>query len=238
MRDVATQGAYRNQGSMVALAVEQERRRMADELHDSVVQQLALACILIDQARLEQPNNHLDRARSLLDESLVQLRSMVVARRPAVLHQAGLYQAIEWLAEHLGQRWGLAYDARVVGDPAVLPNTITEALFLSARELMTNVGRHAHASRCEVVVAVGDTQVEVTVNDDGIGIESAQKVNRIPGMNGGFGLFSVRSRAEELGGELHLRPRDGGGTSATLRLPRQCLAAGGCPLKDGEPSAR
>jgi len=238
MSDVSTQAAYRNQGSVVALAIEQERRRMADELHDGAIQQLVLACILIDQARLDQPGDRLERARSLLDDTLAQLRSMVMARTPAMLHQAGLHQAVEWLAEHLGQRWGLAYDARVVGDPAVLSDTITEALFLSTRELMTNVGRHAHASRCEVVVAVGDAQVEVTVNDDGIGIESKQKVRWIPGMSGGFGLFSLRSRAEELGGELHLRSRDGGGTSATLRLPRQCSAAGGCPLTDDEPSAR
>ena len=238
MRDVSTQSAYRNQGSVVASAVEQERRRIADELHDSVVQQLVLACILIDQARLEQPGHHLDRARSLLDDTLAQLRSMVMARTPAVLYQAGLYQAIEWLSEQLGQRWGLAYDARLVGDPAVLPDTITEALFLGARELMTNVGRHAHARRCEVVVAVGEAQVEVTVSDDGIGIEPEHRARRIPGVNGGFGLFSLRSHAEELGGELHLCPRDGGGTSATLRLPRHYSAAGGCPLTDGEARAR
>jgi len=78
--------------------------------------------------------------------------------------------------------------------------------------------------------------VEVTVSDDGIGIEPERTVTRFPGMNGGFGLFSLRSHAEELGGELRLRRRDGGGTAATLRLPRQCAAAGGSGRTGGEPA--
>jgi len=236
MRDVSALGANPDQGSVVALAVEQERRRMAHELHDNVIQQLVLACMLIDQARLARPCDDLDRVRSLLDDSLAQLRSMVVVRTPALLHQAGLCQAIEWLSEHLGQRWGLAYHCRVSGDPAPLSDAITDALFLGARELMTNVGRHAHARRCEVVLQVGDALVEVTVSDDGIGIEPERTVTRFPGMNGGFGLFSLRSHAEELGGELRLRRRDGGGTAATLRLPRQCAAAGGSGRTGGEPA--
>jgi signal transduction histidine kinase len=83
MRDVSALGANPDQGSVVALAVEQERRRMAHELHDNVIQQLVLACMLIDQARLARPCDDLDRVRSLLDDSLAQLRSMVVVRTPA-----------------------------------------------------------------------------------------------------------------------------------------------------------
>jgi len=228
MSDGSTGGANREQGSLAALAVQRERRRVAHELHDSVIQQLVLARILIDRARLAGPCDHLDQVRSLLDDSLAELRSLVVERTPAVLHQAGLCQAIEWLSEHLGQRWGLACSCRMSGDPALLCDAITDALFLGARELMTNVGRHARARRCDVVVEVRDAHVDLTVSDDGIGVEPKRMLTRVPGRDGGFGLFSLRSHVEQLGGELRLVRRDGGGTAVTLRLPHQGSAAPGC----------
>jgi signal transduction histidine kinase len=228
MSDVSRQGAHRDQGSMIAAAVEQERRRMAHELHDGVGQQLVLASILINRARLAGPCDHLDQVQSLLDDSLAELRSLVVELTPAVLRYAGLCQAIEWLSEHLGERWGLAFSCRVSGDPALLRDAITHALLLGARELMTNVGRHARARRCDVVVEIRDAHVDLTVSDDGIGVEPERMVTRIPGRNGGFGLFSLRSHVEELGGELRLGRRDGGGASVTLRLPHQGSAVRGC----------
>jgi signal transduction histidine kinase len=216
---LSAQSRGRNDAAATALAIEQERRRLADELHDGVIQQLVLACILIDQARLEQSCDRLERARSLLDDALEQLRSMMLARTPALVRRAGLCQAIERLAEYLGQRWGLTYRCRVRGDPVPLPEAISEALFQGTRELMTNVGRHARASRCDVSVEVGDRYLEVAVSDDGIGIEPGRAAARVPGLDGGFGLFSLRSRVEDLGGELHVGPGHGGGTRATLRLP-------------------
>jgi len=236
MSDSSTGGAYRKQGSLAALAVERERRRMAHELHDSVIQQLVLACTLIDQSRLAKPCDHLDRVRSLLDDSLAQLRSMLVVRTPVLLHQAGLTRAIELVSESLAQRWGVPYYCRVSGDPGPLSDAITDVLFLAVRELMTNVGRHANASRCDVLVEVGDAHVVATVSDDGIGVEPEPGMNRIPGMNGGFGLFSLRSLAGELGGELRFDLRDGGGTSVTLRLPRRSSTNGGCCQMEREPA--
>jgi signal transduction histidine kinase len=84
---------------------------------------------------------------------------------------------------------------------------------------MTNVGRHAHARTCEVVLRFGDDQVELTVRDDGIGIDPRCAAGVRLGSDGGFGLFSLRSRSEELGGALRLSAGEGGGTQAVLSLP-------------------
>jgi signal transduction histidine kinase len=228
MSDGSTGGANREQGSLAALAVQRERRRVAHELHDTVIQQLVLARILIDRARLSGPCDHLDQVCSLLDDSLAELRLLVAERTPAVLRQAGLCQAIEWISEHMGQRWGLSFSCRMSGEPALLCDAITDALFMGAQELITNVGRHARARRCDVVVEIRDAHVDLTVSDDGIGVEPERMVTRLPGRNGGFGLFSLRSHVEQLGGELRLGRRDGGGASVTLRLPHQGSAVRGC----------
>lgn len=211
----------REQGAVLAFALARERHRVADELHDTVIQQLVLARILMDQAGEEGKGNpaSLDRVRWLLDDSLEQLRALILGMTPVLLHRAGLCAAIRWLSEHLGTRWRLAFRCRVQGEPAPLPDALAEALFGGARELMNNAGRHARAKVCDVVLTLGDDSVELSVSDDGIGIDAAGLGAQIPDVDGGFGLFSLRSRIEELGGNLQLGPRDGGGTRATLKLP-------------------
>ncbi len=217
----------RDQGVAMAFALERERRRIADELHDTAVQQLVLARILIDRACEAGPDDQLDRVRWLLDDALEQLRSLVLGLAPAVLHQNGLCSAIEWLCEQLGIRWRLDYRYRLVGDPVTLPDALTETLFQGARELMTNVGRHARAGSCDVVLTFGDDSAELAVRDDGIGINPKRASGGIHGVSGGFGLLSLHSRIEQLGGELQLGPRDGGGSEAILRLPLPKPAPGG-----------
>jgi len=119
--NAATQSVARDQGA--ALALERECRRMADELHDSAVQQIVLARLLIDRVSQQGPADPLVRAGSLLDEALQQLRSVVLGLTPAVLEQNGLGPAIDWLGEQLGPRWGLDYRCRVLplGEPAPRP---------------------------------------------------------------------------------------------------------------------
>ena len=209
----------KDSGAAIALAIERERRRLADELHDTAIQQLVLARILLDGAREEGGADALARVGRLLDDALEQLRSLVLGLTPAVLYRDGLCPAIEWLCEQLGTRFGVNYSCRVVGDPVALQNAMTETLFQGARELMTNVGRHAHARTCEVVLRFGDDHVELSVRDDGIGIDPRRAAGWGHGKGGGFGLLSLRARSEDLGGELRIGAGKGGGTRAVLWLP-------------------
>jgi signal transduction histidine kinase len=207
----------------VELAVERERRRLADALHDTTIQQLVLARILVDLTSEEVPGaaDHLAQVRSLLDDSLAQLRALVWELTPAKLHQAGLVPAIDSLCDQLTARWRLRYRCHVTGEiPAVLSHALAEALFLSARELMNNAGRHARASRCELALAFRDDSVLLTVRDDGVGIGRAGTVRGINAGDCGYGLCSLRARAVQMGGELSLGPScNGVGTQASLRLP-------------------
>jgi signal transduction histidine kinase len=108
----------------------------------------------------------------------------------------------------------------LVGDAAALPQALVETLVQGARELMTNVGRHAHASSCEVVLRFHGERVELIVRDDGIGVDPRRAGGGTRLDGGGFGLLSLRARSEELGGGLRLGGIKGGGTMAVLCLPR------------------
>ncbi len=230
-------GPAPEQAAQVSMAVERELRRIAAELHDTAIQQLVLARILIDQAGEPGVQDPIGRARSALDDALLQLRSLILGLTPAVPCQAGLCGAIRWLCVHLQTRWHLAYRFRVRGERAQLPDPVNECLFRGARELMTNAGRHAGANACAVVLAFRSDSVTLSVSDDGRGID-AKAARPLRREAGGFGLQSLRLHLVELGGELRLAPRPGGGTRATLRLPRPQPAPGPGPVREPEQRIR
>jgi two-component system NarL family sensor kinase len=211
------------QGGDVLRAVARERRRLADALHDTTIQELVLARILVDRAVEETPApaDYLEELRCVLDDAMAQLRTLVWELAPRIPHQtAELVAAIEELCERLGARWRLPYRCQVTGAvPTVLLDALAETLLLAARELMTNAGRHAGATGCDLMLAFDGDTVVLTVCDDGIGIDGKQNARRSSGGDHGYGLLSLRSRTEQMGGELSLASRSGGGTEVNLRLP-------------------
>lgn len=197
--------------SQMALTAERERRHLADQLHDNTIQQLSLARILLDGD--ERDGSH--RVRGLLDSSLAQLRTLLFELSPPILYQGGLEAALEWLAGQLGSRWGLGYRVVRRGRPRPLPDDLKVTLFQAARELMANAGRHARASCAEVGLEFAADALTLSVSDDGIGM-NPQARNR---QDGGFGLFSLGSRIELLGGELRIDAAQPRGTRVAVRVP-------------------
>lgn len=205
------------------LAAERERRRLADQLHDSTIQQLVLARILVDAAPGQSPaasGPRAERVRELLDMSLAQLRSLVFELSPPVLYQGGLFPAVQWLAGELNGRWSVRFDCRLEGELPSLPDDLMVTLFQAARELMTNVCKHAQASHADVRIGCDPLAAHLTVSDDGVGIDAnwGGGMERGPA-GGGYGLFSLQSRVELIGGRLSLAAREGGGTQASLLVP-------------------
>lgn len=207
--------------SGMALAEERERRRLADQLHDTTIQQLVLAQIVLDRARgaTDAGTMEIELARlgGLIDDAIGQLRTLVFDLSPPVLYQLGLFPALQWLAAQMTERWGLPYRCAQVGVTRALPDDLKVTLFQGARELLINVGRHARARRCDVALAFRADSIRLSVTDDGTGVDAADR--GIGAGQGGFGLFSLRSRTELLGGGLDLSAASGGGTLAELWLP-------------------
>ncbi len=193
---------------------EEERRRIRRDLHDSLGPALSGQALAIDAARalLATDPDAADRLlRDLKEhsqEALGEVRRLARQLRPPVLDELGLAAALENLRE-LYQPQGLPLTVDIEPLPP-LPAAVEVATYRITQEALTNVVRHAGAGACRVAVTVGDGVLELVVGDDGRGIP--------PGRANGVGTASMRERAEELGGTLHLTT-GAAGTTVTARLP-------------------
>jgi PAS domain S-box-containing protein len=219
-------------GRKLATAEDAERRRIAADLHDDVVQALAAARLrlqMIEPGRLPAPaSGSLDEALRLVQQAIHNTRTLMFDISPPPLYELGLEAALEWLAEKIGQEHKLA--VTVTRDPETVPLAVEtrSILFRAVRELLVNVVKHARAHRAEVSVHRDDGGLRLEVADDGRGFD-ADGASAARNTLGGFGLFEVRERMDYIGGRLQIESRPEGGTRATLWAPLSTVPKGNAP---------
>jgi two-component system, NarL family, sensor kinase len=198
-----------------ALEAEQrERRTLAESLHDNALQNLLSARHELEEAAEETTHPALDRADTALVETLGQLREAVFALHPYVLEEAGLKAALRSVSQQASTRAGLdleldlRYENRHPREPL---------LFSAARELLSNVVRHADASRVVVRLVEERSEVELAVEDDGRGFPPERLAEGLA--EGHVGLASQRVRIEAAGGSMHVASAPDQGTRVAIRLP-------------------
>jgi signal transduction histidine kinase len=213
---------------MVA-ATEEERTRVAAELHDGPLQRLAAIFYTTElvQSRLARGDVAQGRqlVRSLGDQvgaEMDAIRQLLVELRPPVLDQAGLGPALEQAGAELSRRTGI--DCTVTAGSGLRLDASRETvLYRVAQEALTNVAKHARARHVRVGVAVEGRTARLEVADDGVGFDPA----RLSGPEGRhFGLTLMRQRVAMAGGTLQVRARPGQGTTLTVHLPLSGEAAG------------
>ena len=218
--------------SALSFAEQRERRRIAAELHDHLAQMLILSrmkiCMLQSTPRPEDTRGPMQEIQRLLDESIDYTRTLIWDLCPPMLHEVGLEAALEWLAEQMHERHGI--DVRFEDDekPKATEENVRVLLFHAVHELLMNVIKHAKASRVIVAVRRQEEQVEIHVEDDGVGFDEVGKRKRV-GQGGGFGLFSIRERLDVIGGAFEMKSKPGEGSRATLRAPLQPAAEAATP---------
>jgi signal transduction histidine kinase len=210
-------------------ARERERTRWAREIHDETVQGLGALRLKLATARDRQEQEALSVAVDAVLEGLGQeidgLRHLITELRPAALDDLGLVPALEALARRAQAIDGLDVATEIDFDPERerMDAELESTIYRVVQEALTNVSRHAQATRAVVRVAAnGDgSSVRVTVTDDGRGLPAggAGLGPRGDGLEGGFGMSGMRERAELVGGELELGPAPGGGTTVRLTVP-------------------
>jgi signal transduction histidine kinase len=197
-------------------AVEDERRRLRNELHDGLGPTLAAVASRIDTARItgrrspEDADAILATAREEITGVIGEVRRLVHGLRPPALDDVGLAGAVRQQADRL-RAPGLVVALETSGDLAALPAAVEVAAFRIVSEALTNVVRHARAERCVVRLAVRGEALVVEVEDDGTGIA--------PAAPAGVGLVSLRERARELGGACTVEPGGERGTRVRATLP-------------------
>ena len=203
------------------IAVLEDRDRIARDLHDVVIQRLfAIGLSLQGIARAPLAAEALERVQRAigdLDETVRQIRSSIfeLARTSAAgsAVRAGVLGVVRELRPVVGFDVSVSFEGPV---ETKLPEAVVEQLLFTVREALTNVARHAEASRASVLLRVDDSTATLEVVDNGRGFSGS------PGSRGGgrgLGLVNLRRRAEGLGGELAVSTPEGGGTSLTWRVP-------------------
>ena len=202
----------------------EERERLAGDIHDTVAQGLASIVMLLEaaQASLESSGpgtlSHIEQALQAARDNLREVRRLVWALRPESLEKGTLTEAMRRLAATANGDGVI--DVKVVVDGKVrrLPTEIEVTVLRAAQELLSNVRRHAAATRATVALTYEDDAVVLKASDDGQGMD-AESLGRSPGRDGGLGLVMMRERVEALAGSLHIDSHSGAGTAVSIRLP-------------------
>lgn len=217
----------RNLSASIIAAQDEERRRIARELHDSLGQDLAAAKMLLEGFHSQNVSpdsigSVTMEACSIIDHALQQVRSMSHLLHPPMLDEVGLPSALQWYVDGFAKRSGIESVLEV--QPTVFPRLapdVEKAVFRIVQEALTNVFRHAKARRAWVSVVKKDGQVISSVRDDGTGISAAIAEFR-PGSIG-IGIAGMRQRVKELAGELRLT-NGSPGTIVHFALPLRSAA--------------
>jgi signal transduction histidine kinase len=203
----------------VITAQEDERKRVARELHDETTQALAVLLMRIERAAEaikagQDPG--LEEVKVLATWALDDVHRLILDLRPSVLDDLGLLSAIRWYADRTLKERGVAARCEF-GELARLPPELETALFRMCQEAMSNIARHAQATQVLVEVNVEGQDVHVTIEDDGRGFDRAEVASR-PGRPH-WGLLGIGERAELLGGRATIDSTPGSGTRVDIRIP-------------------
>jgi PAS domain S-box-containing protein len=218
----ASREHIRNMASKITLAEEQERRRIAGEIHDHISQSLAVAKLRLGMLRESLSGEQLkavDDVRKLLSQVLVQSRSLTFELSPAVLYELGLAAAIEWLIEQRAN-YGVKFEFRNDSTDFQIRRDVAVILFQSVRELLTNILKHARATQASIRISKSGSEVIIDIEDDGVGFNLPEQLSR-RARNTSVGLFSVHERLDHLGGRAAIDTTPGKGTRIRLSAPLQ-----------------
>lgn len=215
LRDIlANLNSERSPGEVLDFIAAQDNR-LACELYDSVIQILFSAALIADilpelwELDQKMGREHLDELRRLSRRALAEMRVLLLELRPATLTETGLDDLLAQLAEAILGREGLPVTIKIEGqDP--LPDRVQVGLYHIAQEALNNISKHARAGRVEVTLRRNETQVELTINDNGCGFNPT----RVPA--GRRGLDIMRERAAAIGATLNIDSRPDQGVRTTV----------------------
>jgi len=213
----------RHSGQLVMRAQEEERRRLARDLHDEVNQALTAILLRLEALAHETPPARVPEVaelKRLVNQAMAELLNLARQLRPSALDDHGLVPAVEAQLKRFSAHTGIEVRMRTEGDPDELPEVIQTAMYRVAQEALANVARHAGATVVELDLEEEDGRAELRVLDDGRGFDPGgipRAGTTGPGV--GLGLSGMAERARLVGGELDVRSAPGGGTTVSLRVP-------------------
>ena len=205
----------RRSGRLVLRAQEEERRRLARDLHDEVNQSLTAILLRLEALNQSAPagvEDELAEVKRLVNQAMDELLKLARQLRPSALDDHGLTSAVVSQVRRFSAQTGIRADVRTSGDPVEIESDQEIAAYRFAQEALSNVAQHAGATHVEVEMSVNGHSLELSVRDDGVGFDPEAE-------SGGIGLKGMAERARLVGARLEVASRPGGGTALTLQVP-------------------
>ena len=208
----------------VIAAQEEERKRVARELHDETGQSLSAVLMGLGSAVEALPRDPvktgeiLDDVREVAVQTLESVRQIILGLRPALLDDLGLAPALRRVAEDLAKHSSVHIEVFANGVDRRLPSEVETVLFRILQEGMNNVARHSKAQRAVLRLERGEAEVRAVLEDDGVGFDVAEATAHLES-GCGLGLVGMRERALLLGGAMIIDSAPGHGTRLNVRLP-------------------
>jgi signal transduction histidine kinase len=201
---------------------EEERKRIARELHDETVQNLVaiLRQIELHQTTEDSPKQleQLQELQRMVEETIRGVRQISRDLRPLALEDLGFVPALESQLQ-LTRKDGLSAQLEILGKPYPLPPEIELALYRIAQEALSNARQHAHALNLRAKLTFDDAFVQLEVYDDGIGFTPPASLNELA-QHGSFGLMGIQERVGAVGGRLEISSEPAGGTHISVLIPK------------------
>jgi two-component system sensor histidine kinase UhpB len=203
---------------------EEERKRIARELHDDTVQSLIAIGQRIELIKgvLDDPieaRTRLSELRTMVTGAIASVRQFSRDLRPLALEDLGLVAAMQYLVNQLTQSEGIHVDFRVEGTPEGLPADMEVAIYRILQEALNNVKKHAHATEVTVLAQFAEKQIRLTVEDDGCGFTVPDSITDFAS-SGSFGVMGLQERAHLFGGNIEVESQLDKGTLVRLIIPR------------------
>jgi signal transduction histidine kinase len=202
-------------------AQEEERKRVARELHDETGQALTALLMSLESVQANLPElapsqqEYLGRAKTLTENALRDLRTIIYDLRPTALDDLGLVPAIRWYAEqHLGAQGVQVTLEANAWNKARPPASMETVLFRVLQEAINNIARHAHARHAWIALEEDGVGSIARIKDDGQGFDPAEPRTR-------WGLIGMRERVNLIGGRVDIQSAPGGGTQIEIWIPRE-----------------
>lgn len=205
-------------------AQEDERRRIAREIHDGLGQMLSAIKFHVEVLEDTRGLGEVDRkklldVKELLDNVMTEAREISHNLMPSVLEDFGLNPALRLLCESFGNRLGIPIAFHSHGVDGRMEHGLEINLYRIAQEALNNISKHADAKSVDIQLILDKNGVRLTVEDDGKGFER-RGLPKAPGRKGGMGLISMRQRAASFGGTLTIESNPGNGTTILIEIPR------------------
>jgi PAS domain S-box-containing protein len=212
---------------LITKAQEEERKRLARDLHDDVSSSLLLLIRGLDSAVPASRSRSslafketIEHLREQAVDALQHVRRYVQNLRPRILDDLGLIASLDWMADDMNKTFSIQTALSVTGGEHRLSAEIQLLLFRIAQEALSNIGRHSRANKAEIVLDIGDGSVTMTIRDNGQGFKVPGQIEDLAG-RGRLGIMGMVERARLLDGTLTVRSSPERGTEVTATIPLQ-----------------